>query len=102
MKSQSFSVCKMVHWHSLGCAAGGSCPAPGPVHYVSMVPTVENVRGIIADLFPGSVIDESDMTVKEQISDGLDIGSFSVSLLTPEIDSAVESYSISFDWFPFM
>jgi hypothetical protein len=62
-----------------------------------MVPTVDNVRGLIARLFPGSRLDERWMSVKEQISDGLEIGAFSVDLFTPEIDSAVESYSISFD-----
>lgn len=97
MKSREFSIRKMVHWHSLGCAAGGSCPAPGPVHYVSLVPTADNVRGIIARLFPGSRLDERWQSVKEQISDGLEIGAFSVDLYTPEIDSAVETYSISFD-----
>lgn len=97
MKSREFSIRKMVHWHSIGCAAGGMVPAPGPVHYVEMVPTVDNVRGLIARLFPGSRLDERWQSVKEQISDGLEIGAFSVDLFTPEIDSAVESYSISFD-----
>lgn len=97
MKSRQFSIRKMINWHSLGCAAGGSCPAPGPVHYVSMVPTVDNVRGVIARLFPGSRLDERWQSVKEQIADGLDIGAFSVDLFTPEIDSSVETYSISFD-----
>lgn len=97
MKNREFSIRKMVHWHSLGCAAGGSCPAPGPVHYVEMVPTVDNVRGVIARLFPGSRLDERWTSVKEQIADGLETGAFSVDLFTPEIDSAVESYSISFD-----
>ena len=67
------------------------------MHYVEMVPTVDNVRGVIADLFPGSRLDERWMSVKEQIADGLDIGAFSLDLLTPEIDSAVETYCISFD-----
>ena len=97
MKAHEYSVRKMVHWHSLGCSAGGSCPAPGPVHYVEMVPTVDNVRNLIARLFPGSRLDERWMSVKEQIADGLDIGAFSIDLYTPEIDSAVETYSISFD-----
>lgn len=97
MKSREFAVRKMIHWHSLGCSAGGSCPAPGPVHYVEMMPTVDNVRGLIARLFPGSRLDERWMSVKEQISDGLEIGAFTVDLLTPEIDSAVEAYSISLD-----
>ena len=97
MKSREFAIRKMVHWHSLGCAAGGSFPAPGPVHYVSLVPTVDNVRCIIADLFPGARLDERWQSVKEQISDGLEIGAFSVDLFTPEIDSAVETYCISFD-----
>lgn len=97
MKAREYAIRKMINWHSLGCAAGGSCPAPGPVHYVSMVPTVDNVRGVIARLFPGSRLDERWQSVKEQISDGLDIGAFSVDLFTPEIDSSVETYSISFD-----
>lgn len=97
MKNRRYSVRKMMHWHSIGCAAGGSCPAPGPVHYVEIVPTVDNVRGIVARLFPGSRLDERWMTLKEQITDGLDIGAFSLDLLTPEIDSAVETYCISFD-----
>lgn len=97
MKSREFAIRKMVHWHSLGCAAGGSCPAPGPVHYVSMVPTVDNVRGIIARLFPGSRLDERWLSLKEQIADGLEIGAFSVDLFTPEIDDSVETYCISFD-----
>lgn len=97
MKSRKFSIRKMLHWHSLGCSASGSCPAPGPVHYVDMVPTVDNVRGIIARLFPGSRLDERWMSLKEQIADGLEIGAFTVDLLTPEIDPAVESYHISFD-----
>lgn len=97
MKSREFSIRKMVHWHSIGCAAGGMVPAPGPVHYVEMVPTVDNVRGIIAWLFPGSRLDERWQSVKEQITDGLEIGAFSVDLFTPEIDSSVETYSISFD-----
>ena len=67
------------------------------MHYVEMVPTVDNVRGIIADLFPGARLDARWMSVKEQISDGLEIGAFSVDLFTPEIDEAVESYHISFD-----
>ena len=37
------------------------------------------------------------MTLKEQIADGLEMGAFTVDLLTPEIDSAVETYCISFD-----
>ena len=97
MKIHRYSVRKMISWHSLGCAAGGSCPAPGPVHYVEIVPTVDNVRGLIARLFPGSRLDERWMSLKEQIADGLEIGAFTVDLLTPEIDSAVETYSISFD-----
>ena len=97
MKAREYAIRKMVSWHSLGCAAGGLVPAPGPVHYVSMVPTVDNVRGIIADLFPGARLDERWMSVKEQISNGMDIGAFSVDLFTPEIDSAVETYCISFD-----
>ena len=97
MKMRRYNVRKMVSWHSLGCAAGGSCPAPGSVHYVSLVPTVGTVRGIIADLFPGARLDERWQSVKEQIADGLDIGSFSIDLFTPEIDSAVETYFISFD-----
>lgn len=97
MKNRRYSVRKMVSWHSLGCAAGGLVPAPGPVHYVETVPTVDNVRGIIARLFPGSRLDERWMPLKEQIADGLEIGAFTVDLLTPEIDSAVETYFISFD-----
>lgn len=97
MKAREYAIRKMISWHSIGCAAGGLVPAPGPVHYVEMAPTVDNVRGIIARLFPGSRLDERWTSVKEQISDGLEIGAFSVDLFTPEIDSAVESYSISFD-----
>lgn len=97
MKARGYAIRKMISWHSIGCAAGGMVPAPGPVHYVEMVPTVDNVRGLIARLFPGSRLDERWQSVKEQISDGLEIGAFSVDLFTPEIDSAVESYSISFD-----
>lgn len=97
MKAREYAIRKMVHWHSLGCAVGGSCPAPGPVHYVEMVPTVDNVRGVIARLFPGSRLDERWMSLKEQIADGLEIGAFSVDLFTPEIDSAVETCCISFD-----
>ena len=97
MKAREYAIRKMISWHSLGCAAGGLVPAPGPVHYVEMVPTVDNVRGIIADLFPGARLDERWMSVKEQIADGLEIGAFSVDLFTSEFDSAVESYSISFD-----
>ena len=97
MKTRRYSVHKMISWHSLGCAAGGSCPAPGPAHYVEMVPTVDNVRGIIARLFPGARLDERWQSVKDQIADGLDIGVFSVDLFTPEIDEAVETYCISFD-----
>lgn len=97
MKMRRYYVRKKVSWHSLGCAAGGCRPAPGPFHVVDMVPTVDNVRGIIARLFPGSRLDERWQSVKEQIADGLDIGAFSIDLLTPEIDPAVESYHISFD-----
>lgn len=99
MKSREFAIRKMISWHSLGCAAGGLVPAPGPVHYVSLVPTVENVRGIIADLFPGARLDERWQSVKEQIADGLDVGAFSIDLYTPDIDSAVETCHISFDEF---
>lgn len=97
MKAREYAIRKMVSWHSMGCAACGLVPAPGPVHYVSLVPTVENVRGIIADLFPGARLDERWQSLKEQISDGLEIGAFSVDLFTPEIDSAVETCCISFD-----
>lgn len=97
MKAREYAIRKMISWHSIGCAAGGMVPAPGPVHYVEMVPTVDNVLGLIARLFPGSRLDERWQSVKEQIADGLEIGAFSVDLFTPEIDSAVESYSISFD-----
>ena len=57
MKAREYAIRKMISWHSLGCAAGGLVSAPGPVHYVEMVPTVGNVRGIIADLFPGARLD---------------------------------------------
>lgn len=97
MNKRSYTVRKMISWHSLGCAAGGVAPAPGPVHYVDMVPTVDNVRGIISDLFPGSRIDERLSSLKEQIADSLECGFFTVDLFTPEIDSAVETHFLSFD-----
>ena len=97
MKKRRFTVRKMISWHSLGFAAGGCVPAPGPFHVVEMVPTVDNVRAIVARFFPGSRLDERWMTVKEQIADGLELGTFSIDLYTPEIDSAVETYHISFD-----
>lgn len=95
MKSRMFSVVKECSWHSIGCNAGG-LHSIGTARIVEIVPTVGNVEKTIARLFPGAVIDSREMTVYEQIHDSLDCGYFSIDLYTPEIDSAVETYHISF------
>jgi hypothetical protein len=47
---------------------------------IEMIPTVGNVRRYIEEQFPDDSVDETWMTLKEQISDGLEYGMFSVSL----------------------
>ena len=81
MKARNWSVQLGKCWHgSLCCAAGGVQPM-SPAHIVrEIAPTVENVKNVIGQFFPGMKIDEQDMTVKEQISNTLDCGFFSVDL----------------------
>lgn len=81
MKTQVWSVHLEKSWHgSLGCHAGGLYPVGLAKIVSNMKPTVENVKKVIADLFPDVEIDERDMTVKEQIADTLKYGFFSIDL----------------------
>lgn len=98
MKARKYRVQKNKHWHNLDFPASGINP-DGPAYIVTIIPTVKNVRATIAAYFPDCVIDERYMSLKEQIADGIDIDSFSISLYTPGVD--LESRSISFDWYPF-
>ena len=50
-------------------------------HSHAFAPTVDNVKRAIRQLFPGYVPNETYWTIKEQISDSLECGYFSIDVL---------------------
>lgn len=77
MKTRTWNV-------ALGTAeynfSGLDCYRETPICQRQFAPTVENVRRAIRECFPSFEIEETWETVKEQISDTLELGFFSISL----------------------
>lgn len=97
MKSRVFAVSMFRHSESL--AGGASCGMEKTLCApLALVPTVDNVRGIIGRLCPRFVPDERWQSIKEQIADSLEYGFFSVSLRAAPgySDDEFISYSIDF------
>lgn len=84
MKTRNFEVLESTYeWNFSGLHCGKQ-------HRITVVrnfkPTVSAVRELVKELFPEYSIDETYETLKEQISDGLEIGSFSVRLTGKDTD----------------
>lgn len=97
MKSRVFAVSMFRHSESL--AGGASCGMEKTLCApLALVPTVDNVRGVIGRLCPRFMPDERWQSIKEQIADSLEYGFFSVSLRAAPgySDDEFISYSIDF------
>lgn len=80
--------------------SGLNCYSETPVAIRNLVPTVANVRSIIAEFFPSFEIGERWETLFEQIhGDLFDCGIFSIDLRQAQDDEFI-SYSASFDEIP--
>lgn len=81
MKARKFLVDFCFHDENLSGASFGHSTTIGMAEFV---PTVENVRQAVKNFYPSREIDETDMTLAEQIHDSLEYGFFSVDLKIPE------------------
>lgn len=96
MLGRKWRVCYDIHQVTMSCAGSNyNCTKETYHGDITMVPTVQNVRKCIAEKFPAETIEETWMSLFEQIHDGLEYGMFSVSLKEHPNDN-LDTRSVSF------
>ena len=81
MKMRYYNIYHSFTESGLSCGGFTSTSHKEKYHATAqIIPTVANIRGYIKKHFPGKEIEETWMSVKEQITDGLKYGSFTIAI----------------------